>query len=125
MTLKEALKLSSSRELDELVAELAHLPVTETIPLGEQGAGEQRIIPYSCCIECAWELLAGNKSWFCVTRGLSSRAGEDFRLCRGYPNTGVYWLEYMTPSGLKQGPKAECASLAICRAALEYLWKKD
>lgn len=74
---------------------------------------------YSERLEAAWEVLVSPSSNFKQVRGLSSRSGEDFRLCRGYPDFDVYWLEYMTPAGLRKGPEAKTPALAICLAALE------
>ena len=78
--------------------------------------------PYSTSEEWAFKVIL-HDSLFMAYRGLSSRAGCDYRICRGYPNTDVYWVEYMTPSGLKKGPPAKTLPMAICLAAWEALSK--
>lgn len=74
---------------------------------------------YSLHLDAAWDALMSPSSRFVFVRGLSSQGGEDFRLCLDYPERSAYWLEYMTPGGLKEGPKAKTPALAICLAALE------
>lgn len=74
---------------------------------------------YSQDFRAAWEILTSSTSKFRVFRGLSSRTGADFKLCLDYPQREKYWLEYMTPSGLKTGPEAMTPAMAICLAALE------
>jgi len=74
---------------------------------------------YTSHLESAWEVLTGHFSRFLFVRNLSSRGGEDFRLCRDYPQQETYWLEWMTPGGLRRGPDAKTPALAICLAALD------
>jgi|SRR4029079_4158455 hypothetical protein len=74
---------------------------------------------YSSQLEAAWEVLVQEGSRFLFVRRLSSRGGEDFRLCRDYPVSETYWLEYMTPGGLHRGPDAKTPALAICLAAID------
>lgn len=91
------------------------------------GPGRFIVAKYSTDIDAAWSVLTTEESdeWeihgsnFLHVRGLSSRVGEDFRLCRNYPHQDEYWVEYMTPSGLKKGPIGETMPHAICLAALE------
>lgn len=80
---------------------------------------------YSRCLATAWDLLVSDKSRFLHVRNISSRSGEDFRLCRNYPGQDLHWLEYMTPGGLVMGPEAETPAMAICAAALEACGKKE
>lgn len=74
---------------------------------------------YSENLEAAWDVLVGKRSFFLLARRISSQGGEDFRLCRDYPESETYWLEYMTPGGLRRGPDARTPALAICLAAIE------
>lgn len=74
---------------------------------------------YSSNLPAAWDVLVKEGSMFLFSRCLSSRGGEDFRLCRDYPEQDKYWLEYMTPGGLRRGPNAKTPALAICLAALD------
>lgn len=74
---------------------------------------------YSDNLIAAWDILVKEGSRFLFVRRLSSRGGEDFRLCRDYPESETYWLDYMTPGGLRRGPNAATPALAICLAALD------
>lgn len=74
---------------------------------------------YSQDLKAAWDLLISPTSKFRVWRGLSSASGPDFKLCLDYPERENYWLEYMTPSGIRTGPLAMTPAMAICLAALE------
>ncbi len=74
---------------------------------------------YSTRLDAAWEVLTGARSRFVFTRMLSSNGGEDFRLCRDYPNQDTYWVDWMAPGGLRRGPDAKTPELAICLAALD------
>jgi hypothetical protein len=80
---------------------------------------------YTEQLEAAWEVLVHESSRFVFTRQLSSRGGEDFRLCRDYPECKNYWLEYMTPGGIHRGPNAPTPALAICLAALDAVKIKN
>lgn len=74
---------------------------------------------YSTQLDAAWEVLVKEGSRFLFVRQLSSRGGEDFRLCRDYPACENYWLEYMTPGGTHRGPNAKTPAMAICLAAID------
>lgn len=100
---------------------------TSCVPYEELGgiwAGNLVPVPrFSTSLEIAFEvLLDDEKSKFAMVRRLSSRIGEEFRLCRDYPAQWRWWLEYLLPGGLRKGPLARTAPLAICRAALECVW---
>lgn len=82
----------------------------------ETGASCQFISP-STDIECAFRVLEGN-AWT-QRRRLSSAAGNDYQICRAYPQTDRYLVAYMTPTGGKQGPEGDSVPHAICLAALE------
>lgn len=84
-----------------------------------QDHGHSPLAKYSKNLDAAWDALEGPTSRFQRVRGYSSCGGEDYRLCRDYPEQSNYWLEYMTPGGLKKGPSAKTPALAICLAALE------
>ena len=74
---------------------------------------------YSDSLDAAWDVLTKEGSRFLFCRRLSSSGGEDFRLCRDYPEQQNYWLEYMVPGAMRRGPNAETAPMAICLAALD------
>lgn len=81
--------------------------------------GHSPLAKYSDNLLAAWDVLVKEGSRFLFGRRLSSQGGEDFRLCRDYPESETYWLEYMTPEGLRRGPNAPTPALAICLAALD------
>lgn len=81
--------------------------------------GHSPLRKYTDQLEAAWEVLVGESSRFLFVRRLSSKGGEDFRLCRDYPESETYWLEYMTPGGLRRGPNAKTPAMAICLAAID------
>jgi hypothetical protein len=74
---------------------------------------------YSKHLDAAWDVLTKESSRFLFCRRLSSSGGEDFRLCRDYPEQEKYWLEYMVPGAMRRGPNAATPALAICLAALD------
>lgn len=86
--------------------------------------GHSPLRKYSTQLEAAWEVLVKEDSRFLFVRNLSSRGGEDFHLCRDYPEQETYWLEYMTPAGLRRGPNAKTPALAICLAAIDAVGDK-
>ncbi|MCI0564391.1 MAG: hypothetical protein MN733_38455 [Nitrososphaera sp.] len=81
--------------------------------------GHSPLRRYSEQLDAGWEVLLSPSSKFSIWRSLSSCPGEDFKLCLDYPERNTYWLEYMTPGGLKKGPEAKSPAMAICLAALE------
>lgn len=86
--------------------------------------GHSPLRKYSSQLEAAWDALVQEGSRFLFVRRLSSYGGEDFRLCRDYPESETYWLEYMTPGGLHRGPNAKTPALAICLAAIDAVAPK-
>lgn len=86
--------------------------------------GHSPLRKYSTQLEAAWEALVKEGSRFLFVRRLSSCGGDDFRLCRDYPESETYWLEYMTPGGLRRGPDATTPAMAICLAALDAVGGK-
>lgn len=63
-------------------------------------------------IAAAWQVLEKLEFWI----SLSSRTGDGFRLVKTFQRK--YRLDLMCPGGIKEGPEANTAPEAICRAAL-------
>lgn len=111
--------MATGRELDALVAEKVM-----GCGGGEYGENCQRtdcshVRDYSTSIAAAWEVVARLER---VPIGLSSRMGDSWRLVKTFH--GPMRLDVMTPGGIVEGPEADTAPLAICRAALKAVQKE-
>jgi hypothetical protein len=115
MTREEILTAPAGRDIDALVAKAFDLPLTETVPPGEQGEGQERLIPYSTEIAFAWPIFLRMNDRLFSVRQRFYQALADLAWGRA-GGSRVLWPDVLT---VLRHEFPEC----VCRAALIALEK--